>query len=93
VDGDAARCRFPPGDADSQAPRWICLWQSQCTDYSVASSPWLDGKGDVVEQFVAAAHQANIRVGWRFSPLDRTRNRPTAAQTTKRSSSASSPSF
>jgi len=49
----------------------FCLWQSQCTDYSVASSPWLGGKGDVVAEFVAAAHQANIRVGLALSPLDR----------------------
>ena len=49
----------------------FCLWQTQCTDYSVAASPWLDGAGDVVKQFVDAAHQANIRVGLALSPLDR----------------------
>jgi alpha-L-fucosidase len=49
----------------------FCLWQTLCTDYSVAASPWLQGGGDVVEQFVDAAHQANIRVGLALSPLDR----------------------
>jgi alpha-L-fucosidase len=49
----------------------FCLWQTQCTDYSVAASPWLDGGGDVVKQFVDAAHQANIRVGLALSPADR----------------------
>jgi alpha-L-fucosidase len=49
----------------------FCLWQTQCTDYSVAASPWLDGAGDVVEQFVDAAHQANIGVGLALSPYDR----------------------
>jgi alpha-L-fucosidase len=49
----------------------FCLWPSQCTDYSVAASPWQDGQGDVVRQFVDAAHQANIRVGLALSPLDR----------------------
>ncbi len=49
----------------------FCLWPSQCTDYSVAASPWQDGQGDVVQEFVDAAHQANIRVGLALSPLDR----------------------
>ena len=49
----------------------FCLWQTQCTDYSVAASPWRGGAGDVVAQFVEAAHQANVRVGLALSPLDR----------------------
>ena len=49
----------------------FCLWPSQCTDYSVAASPWQDGQGDVVREFVDAAHQANVRVGLALSPLDR----------------------
>ncbi len=49
----------------------FCLWPSQCTTYSVAASPWQSGQGDVVRQFVDAAHQANIRVGLALSPMDR----------------------
>jgi alpha-L-fucosidase len=49
----------------------FCLWPSKCTGYTVAASPWLNGGGDVVQQFVDAAHQANIRVGLALSPLDR----------------------
>ncbi|HEX3850236.1 MAG TPA: alpha-L-fucosidase, partial [Polyangiaceae bacterium] len=49
----------------------FCLWQTQCTNYSVAASPWLAGAGDVVAQFVDAAHQANVRVGLALSPYDR----------------------
>ncbi len=50
----------------------FCLWPTKCTStaYSVAASPWLGGQGDVVRQFVDAAHQANIRVGLALSPLD-----------------------
>jgi alpha-L-fucosidase len=48
----------------------FCLWPTKCTTYSVAASPWLGGQGDVVRQFVDAAHQANIRVGLALSPLD-----------------------
>ncbi|MEA2695849.1 MAG: alpha-L-fucosidase [Myxococcales bacterium] len=52
----------------------FCLWPTKCTNapYSVAaSSAWQAGKGDVVQQFVDAAHQANIRVGLALSPIDR----------------------
>ncbi len=49
----------------------FCLWPSRCTDYSVAQSTWQAGAGDVVREFVDAAHQANIRVGLALSPLDR----------------------
>jgi alpha-L-fucosidase len=49
----------------------FCLWQTQCTNYSVAASPWLGGAGDVVAQFVDAAHQANVGVGLALSPYDR----------------------
>jgi alpha-L-fucosidase len=49
----------------------FCLWQTECTDYSVAASPWQGGAGDVVKEFVDAAHQANIRVGLALSPFDR----------------------
>src|SRR5579863_5836707 len=48
----------------------FCLWPTKCTTYSVAASPYLGGQGDVVRQFVDAAHQANIRVGLALSPLD-----------------------
>jgi alpha-L-fucosidase len=50
----------------------FCLWPSKCsTEYSVAASPWRMGRGDVIREFVDAAHQANIRVGLALSPLDR----------------------
>src|SRR5262249_44515727 len=49
----------------------FCLWPTTCTTYSVAASPWRMGGGDVVREFVDAAHQANIRVGLALSPSDR----------------------
>jgi alpha-L-fucosidase len=51
-------------------PDGFCLWPSKCTTYSVAASPWLGGQGDVVREFVDAAHEANIRVGLALSPYD-----------------------
>jgi alpha-L-fucosidase len=49
----------------------FCLWPSKCTTYSVAASPFQGGQGDVVRQFVDAAHEGNVRVGFAVSPLDR----------------------
>jgi alpha-L-fucosidase len=49
----------------------FCLWPTKCTTYSVAASPFQGGKGDVVRQFVDAAHEGNVRVGLALSPLDR----------------------
>src|SRR6185369_14768987 len=48
----------------------FCVWPTKCSDYSVAKSSWMDGKGDVVKAFTDAAHAANFRVGLYLSPLD-----------------------
>ena len=49
----------------------FCLWPTKCTTYSVAASPFQGGQGDVVRQFVDAAHEGNVRVAFALSPLDR----------------------
>ena len=45
-------------------------WPSQYTDFSVASSPWQDGKGDVIREFADACHVAGMKVGLYYSPAD-----------------------
>lgn len=39
------------------------LWPTKAHGYSVASSPWKDGKGDVVADFVASCRKYGIRPG------------------------------
>lgn len=48
----------------------FCLWRTACATYSVANSPFQGGQGDVVRQFVDAAHEGNVRVGLALSPFD-----------------------
>ena len=49
----------------------FCLWPTACTAYSVLGSPFRGGTGDVVREFVDAAHEGNVRVALALSPLDR----------------------
>lgn len=45
-------------------------WPTRWTDYSVASSPWKGGKGDVIAEYVAACRRYSVRVGLYYSPAD-----------------------
>lgn len=49
----------------------FCLWQTETSDYSVASSPWRGGTGDVVAELAEACRELGVELGLYLSPWDR----------------------
>jgi alpha-L-fucosidase len=48
----------------------FCLWPTKTTQYSVASSPYKGGKGDIVGEFAAECQKRKMPYGFYISPRD-----------------------
>lgn len=49
----------------------FCLWPTAKTHYSIKSSPWKAGQGDLVHDVAAAARKYGLQFGVYLSPWDR----------------------
>ncbi|NOV04616.1 alpha-L-fucosidase [Paenibacillus planticolens] len=45
-------------------------WPTGYSDFSVAGTPWKEGKGDVVQEFVSACRKYDVKPGLYYSPFD-----------------------
>jgi len=48
----------------------FCLWPSRYTKHSVASSPWRNGRGDVMRDLAASCRKYGLKLGFYLSPAD-----------------------
>lgn len=49
----------------------FCLWPTKYTEHSVKNSPYKNGQGDIVREFVDACEKHGIKAGIYLSPWDR----------------------
>ena len=49
-----------------------CAWQTKTTDYSLKTSPWKHGRGDMLGELAKACQAGNVRLGVYLCPRDDT---------------------
>ncbi len=47
----------------------FCLWPTDAYEYSMKSSPWRDGQGDIVGDFIASCEEYGLRPGLYYSTV------------------------
>ena len=48
----------------------FCMWQTETTDYSIRSTPWRNGKGDVLADISASCRKFGLKLGVYVCPRD-----------------------
>lgn len=48
----------------------FCLWQTDTTNYSIKSTPWRNGKGDVLADLAKSCKKRGLKLGVYLSPQD-----------------------
>lgn len=51
----------------------FCLWDSKFTDYDIANTPWKNGKGDILREFVNAFRSYGLEPCFYYSIWDNTK--------------------
>ncbi|MFB2121585.1 alpha-L-fucosidase [Parapedobacter sp. 2B3] len=49
----------------------FCLWPTKTTDYNISHSPWRNGRGDMVKEFMEATRKYGMQFGVYVSAWDR----------------------
>ncbi len=49
----------------------FCLWPSAYTEHTIANSPYMGGRADIIRDFTDACREYGLRVGLYISPWDR----------------------